>query len=318
MEHSVYSDPSASPDINTAKMGIIQSLPIDSYLDRHQCSGRNITWHYIHTNGSLPAPYSHCPDLSAILSSHCCSHGTCAPSWFDREFERYGYGKWDGLGDPYNRLTNCTIGNWNSGTIKSNSTAENWNNDITNSSDSTAGRSKNMYHGMKKGGMCLGMEPWLWFIKNHWPPLGVDGRPVKNFEAMKWGDLATDTYGGETRAPAVGWNASVRSGGLDARTVTSNAERRAAGALWGMPAEWLAVARSLHKHKRDDIWIFGVVVAVVILIFVVVRNSFPESLVLEYVGWNKTAAAAAARVIANVCIISSLQWSWNYIRCSLT
>jgi hypothetical protein len=127
--------------------------------------------------------------------------------------------------------------------------------------------------------MCLGMEPSLWFVENHWPPLGVDGRPVKNFEALRWGYLATDTYGGETRGSAMGWNASVRSCSLDTRTVTSDAARQEAGALWSIPAKGLAVARSLHKRTDDlaPLYILPSIIFGIPTLLLVVRNSFPKS-----------------------------------------
>lgn len=152
-------------------MGNIQSVPVDSYLDRHHCSGRNITWQYIANNGTLVAPYSTCPYASAILSSHCCARGQCTPNWLDREFERYGYDNWDGLGDPYNKTTNTTVGNW---------------------TDRSEG----------KLAMCLGME--LWSTENHWPPLGVDGKPVQNFSATSWrnGQRIGDRDGTDYRSRA--------------------------------------------------------------------------------------------------------------------
>jgi hypothetical protein len=74
----------------------------DSYLDKHACSARNITWQYIHSNGSLPTAYADCPGSQAILNSHCCQEGRCHPTYFlDMEFERYEWNDWDGLGSPY-------------------------------------------------------------------------------------------------------------------------------------------------------------------------------------------------------------------------
>jgi hypothetical protein len=75
----------------------------DSYLDKHACSARNITWQYIHTgNGSLPTAYADCPGSRAILNSHCCQKGRCYPTYLvDMEFERYEWNDWDGLGSPY-------------------------------------------------------------------------------------------------------------------------------------------------------------------------------------------------------------------------
>ncbi len=184
-------------------MGNTQSLPIDSYLDRHRCSGRNITWQYIHNNGSLPAPYSQCPYTYEILSSHCCADGACTPSWFDREYGRYPYANWDGLGDPYNDITSTTIGDWHNDT--SNSTA-------------TSGNSRN--ERPARGGMCLGMDPSLRFAGNHWPPLGLDGRPVENFRQIKWGDSSNRD---EKQQQAMGSNASARSGRFEHRVITSGA-----------------------------------------------------------------------------------------------
>jgi hypothetical protein len=185
-------------------MGNIQSLPIDSYLDRHPCSGRNITWHYIHNNGSLPAPYSHCPYASKIVSSHCCANGACTPSWFDREYGRYPYANWDGLGDPYNDITNTIIGEWHNDT-----------------SNSIAASGNNRFKRPARAGMCLGMEPSLWFAGNHWPPLGVDGRPVEHFRKMEWGNSSV----GDERAQkqVTRSNASARSGRLEHQVVTSGA-----------------------------------------------------------------------------------------------
>jgi hypothetical protein len=73
----------------------------DSYLDKHACSARNITWQYILNNGSLPNAYSDCLDSQAILYSHCCREGRCYPYFLDIEFERSKYDDWDGLGSPY-------------------------------------------------------------------------------------------------------------------------------------------------------------------------------------------------------------------------
>jgi hypothetical protein len=73
----------------------------DSYLNKHACSARNITWQYLHNNGSLPTAYADCPDSQAILHSHCCREGRCYPYFLDIEFQRATYNDWDGLGSPY-------------------------------------------------------------------------------------------------------------------------------------------------------------------------------------------------------------------------
>ncbi|EKD16987.1 hypothetical protein MBM_04564 [Drepanopeziza brunnea f. sp. 'multigermtubi' MB_m1] len=63
------------------------------------CSGRNLTWQYLHHH-HLPALYASCPHAAAIVASHGCKNGTCRPSSYDMEFERYTWYDWDGLGDP--------------------------------------------------------------------------------------------------------------------------------------------------------------------------------------------------------------------------
>jgi hypothetical protein len=83
----------------------------DSYLDKHACSARNITWKYIHSNGSLPNAYADCLDSQAILQSHCCKGGRCYPYFLDVEFQRYEYNDWDGLGSPY-MLDEKTSSHW--------------------------------------------------------------------------------------------------------------------------------------------------------------------------------------------------------------
>jgi hypothetical protein len=108
-------------------MGISNSIPIESYLNRHNCSARNITWHYIHssyqtmptplntTNTSnslikptgpylLPEPYASCPYASDILSTYGCIDGDCHPyPLVQSEWTRYTWPQetWDGLGNPY-------------------------------------------------------------------------------------------------------------------------------------------------------------------------------------------------------------------------
>ena len=76
-------------------------ISYDSYLHKHACSGRNITWQYL-KHHTLPSPYDSCPYAAEILKSHCCDHGTCAPFKLDKEWERYGWYDWDGLGVPFN------------------------------------------------------------------------------------------------------------------------------------------------------------------------------------------------------------------------
>jgi hypothetical protein len=77
-------------------------ISTDSYLLKHECSGRNITWQYIRHNGTLSYPYNTCADAQVILDSHNCRSGKCHPTWFfDKEYERYELLNWDGLGDPY-------------------------------------------------------------------------------------------------------------------------------------------------------------------------------------------------------------------------
>ncbi|SZF04482.1 unnamed protein product [Blumeria hordei] len=92
----------------------------NSYLNEHACSGRNLTWQYIH-QGHLPLldhhnysqhsfpkmtlyNYSACPDATRILRAHGCWDGTCQPNRWDEEFNRYGWHDWHGLGNPYVRL----------------------------------------------------------------------------------------------------------------------------------------------------------------------------------------------------------------------
>ncbi|SZF04469.1 unnamed protein product [Blumeria hordei] len=92
----------------------------NSYLNEHACSGRNITWQYIH-QGHLPLlenhnysqnsfpnmilyNYSACPDATRILRAHGCWDGSCQPNRWDQEFDRYGWEDWHGLGSPYVRL----------------------------------------------------------------------------------------------------------------------------------------------------------------------------------------------------------------------
>jgi hypothetical protein len=83
------------------KMGNALSDPYGSALRKDSCSGRNITWNYIH-NHCLPTTYASCPHAAKILHSHNCLNGACHPnSHFDKEFERYGWYNWDGLGDPF-------------------------------------------------------------------------------------------------------------------------------------------------------------------------------------------------------------------------
>ncbi|KAI9055895.1 hypothetical protein LZ554_000833 [Drepanopeziza brunnea f. sp. 'monogermtubi'] len=75
------------------------SISADSWMDRDACSGRNLTWQYLHHH-HLPAPYASCPHAAAIVAAHECKDGTCRPSNYDMEFERYMWYDWDGLGDP--------------------------------------------------------------------------------------------------------------------------------------------------------------------------------------------------------------------------
>lgn len=82
-------------------MGNALSDPYGSALQKGACSGRNITWNYIH-NHCLPTTYYPCPHAAKILHSHNCRKGVCHPnSYFDKEFDRYGWDNWDGLGDPF-------------------------------------------------------------------------------------------------------------------------------------------------------------------------------------------------------------------------
>jgi len=69
--------------------------------------------------------------------------------------------------------------------------------------------------------MCLGMEPSLWFAGNHWPPLGVDGRPVEHFRKMEWGHSSVGDEHAQKQAKRS--NALVRSGRLEHKVVTSGA-----------------------------------------------------------------------------------------------
>ena len=138
-------------------MGNSNSIAVDSYLDRHQCSGRNITWHYMHNNGSLPSPYSTCTFAPEVLSAHCCSKGVCKPTFMDKEFERYANNDWDGLGDPYKHTT----------------------------TDRNATRKEYGPGRLTRRGYCFGIAgPGVG--GSHWPPLGLDGRPTKNFDFYEW------------------------------------------------------------------------------------------------------------------------------------
>jgi hypothetical protein len=108
----------------------------------------------MHNSGSLPTPYSACPYASTILASHCCSGGVCDGGWLDVEFDRYRYCDWDGLGDPKPAVN---------GTEKS-------------------GKAR-----WRRRSLCMGME-LVWALeKTHWPPLGLDGLPVKDFSFVEWG-----------------------------------------------------------------------------------------------------------------------------------
>jgi len=132
------------------------TTPIDSYLDRHACSGRNITWHYMNNAGVLPAPYNACPYANDILITNCCFQGRCKPLW-PSEIERYEYDDWDGLGDPYNFVTNRNG---------------------TQGPKPAAGGKKS----------CWGRTLALLKAKEHWPPLGLDGLPMENFKLYKYID----------------------------------------------------------------------------------------------------------------------------------
>ncbi|KAE9375590.1 hypothetical protein N431DRAFT_531570 [Stipitochalara longipes BDJ] len=132
-------------------MGNANTIPIDSYLDRHACSGRNITWHYMNNAGILPAPYNACPYVKEILATNCCSQGDCHPPW-PSEMERYEYNDWDGLGNPYDFV------------------GELW--DWTKGPKAGGGGRK----------PCLGRPLALSKAKEHWPPLGLDGRLVENYK----------------------------------------------------------------------------------------------------------------------------------------
>ncbi|KAI1001212.1 hypothetical protein K3495_g6985 [Podosphaera aphanis] len=91
-----------------------------SFLNEQACSGRNITWQYLH-HGHLPlsdntqynsasfpnhTPYNYaaCPDAAAILYLHNCWGGTCHPNRWNHEFERYKWNNWNGLNDPLIRF----------------------------------------------------------------------------------------------------------------------------------------------------------------------------------------------------------------------
>ncbi|SZF04523.1 unnamed protein product [Blumeria hordei] len=98
----------------------LSNYSANSYLNEHACSGRNLTWQYIH-QGHLPLlddhsysqhsfpkmtlyNYSACPDATRILRAHGCWDGSCQPNRWDEEFNRYGWDDWHGLGNPYVRL----------------------------------------------------------------------------------------------------------------------------------------------------------------------------------------------------------------------
>ncbi|CAD6503198.1 BgTH12-02866 [Blumeria graminis f. sp. triticale] len=98
----------------------LSNFSANSYLNEHACSGRNLTWQYIH-QGHLPLlehhnynqhsfpnmtlyNYSACPDATRILRAHGCWDGSCQPNRWDEEFNRYGWDDWHGLGNPYVRL----------------------------------------------------------------------------------------------------------------------------------------------------------------------------------------------------------------------
>jgi len=72
-----------------------------------ECSGRNITWHYLRYRG-LPRPYSECPNAVEVLTSKNCLAGECAPV-NDMEWDQYTWGDWDGLGDPGQETVNTRI-----------------------------------------------------------------------------------------------------------------------------------------------------------------------------------------------------------------
>jgi hypothetical protein len=138
----------------------------------------------MHYNGSLPTPYSSCPYVSTILYHHCCANGLCTPSWFNKEFERYEYNNWDGLGNPKPSVS----GTWKGGNGKGK-----W----------------------KFGHPCMrmGMEP-AWLMDNaHWPPLGLDGLPVENFSFAEWGSTNLGRHGkgekGEKGSRGLRWNGSA-------------------------------------------------------------------------------------------------------------
>ncbi|CAD6503232.1 BgTH12-02899 [Blumeria graminis f. sp. triticale] len=98
----------------------LSNFSANSYLNEHACSGRNLTWQYIH-QGHLPLldhhnysqhsfpkmtlyNYSACPDATRILRAHGCWDGSCQPNRWDEEFNRYEWDNWHGLGSPYVRL----------------------------------------------------------------------------------------------------------------------------------------------------------------------------------------------------------------------
>jgi hypothetical protein len=89
------------------------NISTDSYLNTSPCGGRNITWSYLHSNGTFPSlissadgrnrntPFENCTNIARVLHSHCCEDGVCRPSPIDHEFVRYEWNDWNGLGYPY-------------------------------------------------------------------------------------------------------------------------------------------------------------------------------------------------------------------------
>jgi hypothetical protein len=168
-------------------MGNSNSLSVDSFLDRHACSGRNITWHYIHGNGNLPSLYRECQYTPEILRSNCCFEGSCRPFPFVGDFYRYQWYDWDGLGDPYDNITNSQVGHWGS-------------------------------HSWWRKWLCMGVEASSGLKVYHKAPLGCDGLPVSNPD-IKLGQpdpacvLTEEEW--EKAPPAELWNTIEALEGLD-------------------------------------------------------------------------------------------------------
>lgn len=56
-------------------------ISADNPMDKDACSGRNITFHYIANNGTLPPDYASCPYAEKILWAHHCEKGVVSFSF---------------------------------------------------------------------------------------------------------------------------------------------------------------------------------------------------------------------------------------------